>query len=78
MKKYIVYAVMVMFSVCFSFPACSKSDKEEKGFVERANEEMSKSAVDYVNKPMSKARQIEKMAESREKGLEEAQEAAEE
>jgi len=75
MKKYIVHTVLIMFVFCCSFSSCSKSDKEEKGFVERANEEMSKSAVDYVNKPMGKARQIENMAKQREKGREEAQEA---
>lgn len=44
---------------------CGQSQDDDKGFVKRANEEMSKSAVDYVNKPMGKARQVEGMAQQR-------------
>jgi hypothetical protein len=76
MKKYSVYAVMAMFIFFCWVSGCSKSDTGEKGFVEKTNEEMSKSAIDYVNKPLSKARQVENMAKQREKGREEAQETA--
>jgi len=46
--------------LCFG---CGQSKDDGKGLVGRANERMSKSAVEYVHKPMSKARQVEGMAQ---------------
>lgn len=78
MKKHIVYTIIAIFVLGCSFSACSKSGEGEKGFVEKTNKEMGKAAVDYVNKPISKAKQVRDMANTKEKKLEETEEASEE
>ncbi|MEI6126810.1 MAG: hypothetical protein WCQ99_09705 [Pseudomonadota bacterium] len=76
MKKNIFYAAMGLFVSCSLFFACSKSKEADKGFVEKTNEEMSKRAVDYVKKPLGRAKSISELSKNRAGGLAEPQDAA--
>lgn len=70
MKKYSAYIALVVFIFFCPFSACSKSGDREKGFVEKTNEEMSKSAVDYVKKPIGKAKAIKEMSKNKAENIE--------
>jgi len=44
---------------------CGQSRDDDAGFVERTNRQMGKSAVDYVRKPLAKARKVDEAAQHR-------------
>ncbi|MCX8045126.1 MAG: hypothetical protein N3B18_13490 [Desulfobacterota bacterium] len=75
MKWLWLCAVPISALLCFG---CGQSRNDDKGFAKRTNEEMSKRAVDYVNKPLSKARQVEGMAQQRQDAAPDISEVAEE
>lgn len=55
-KKTLLSSMLLLGSVLILLAACS-GEKEEKGVVEQASDKVAGKAVEYINKPLDKAKQ---------------------
>jgi len=62
--QFLLIAILLMLALTGN--GCSRSEGEKKGVIERTREQMSNSAVEYVNQPLKKTRQVDAMARQRE------------
>jgi len=58
--------ISILLMLALAGNGCSQSESEKKGVVEQTREQMSNSAVEYVNQPLKKTRQVDAMARQRE------------
>lgn len=75
MKKLGVFILAVSLCMCSGLAACSKSSDEEpdKGAIKELTDKVAHEAANEIQKPINKAKRLQKMAEEKEEAAEEVE-----
>jgi hypothetical protein len=75
MKKLGVFILAVSLCLCSGFTACTKGGNEEpdKGAIDELTDKVAHEAVNDIQKPINKAKRLQKMTEEKEEAAEEVE-----
>ena len=73
MKRFVIYAVLLLLVISLLISACSKKDaEEEKGSIDRMTDHAAEVAVEKIRKPIEQAETAKKLEDERLKKVDEA------